>query len=343
MAASQMTKHAEFRRKLSAILPENCRPFVCQGSPYDCKIFVVGLNPATVMENGFWRYWSDCSGFDKVSWFEAYRNERKSRPPRPGKRRRLSVGTTRRNLNKLADLVGAYVILETNIYSVPTEHYTDLQVEEKVTEVFHFLLTEIKPTLIITHGKDSADYFSREVQEFGNFAIETVAIQGNSHEIISVPHLSRGWSSQKLEEFADFINNDTGTARGSVSAQTRTQLNEEPGGSKMHDVPGLRRLFGIRPREWSSRIPIAAIQRSKANVDPNISIEFRWDDAETPKERSRCIRGAFHRISEDSLKQGRCSNHFRLDLSSRIWLVPKEGRVPIVGGLCFSHSKKTIY
>ena len=304
-----MTKHAEFRRKLSAILPENCRPFVCQGSPYDCKIFVVGLNPATAMENGFWRYWSDCKGFDKVSWFESYKNERKSRPPRPGKKRRLSVGTTRRNLNKLADLVGAYGILETNTYSVPTEHYTDLQVEEKVTEVFHFLLTEIKPTLIITHGKDSADYFSREVQEFGDFAIETVAIQGNCHEIISVPHFSRGWSSQKLEEFADFINNDTGATRGSVSAQTRTQLNEEPGGSIMHDVLDYEGCLEY-VRENGHANTIAAIHRYKGTLDPNTSIEFRWGNAETEKERSRCIRGAFHRISEESLKQGRCSNHF---------------------------------
>ena len=261
------------------------------------------------MENGFWRYWSDCTGFDRVSWFEAYRIARKSRPPRPGKRRRLSVGTTRRNLNKLADLVGAYRILETNIYSVPTEHYTDLQVEEKVTEVFSFLLTEIKPGLIITHGKDSADYFSRDVREFGNFAIETVAIQGNSHKIISVPHLSRGWSSQKLEEFADFINNDTGTAKGSVSAQTLVELNQEPGGSGMHDVLDFDGCLKY-VQENGHKKSVDAILRYKANVDPNISIEFRWDDAETPKERSRCIRGAFHRISEDSLKQGRCSSHF---------------------------------
>lgn len=304
-----MTKHAGFRRKLSAILPENCRPFVCQGSPYDYKIFVVGLNPATVMENGFWRYWSDCTGFDKISWFEAYRNERKSRPPRPGKKRRLSVGTTRRNSNKLADLVGVYGILETNIYSVPTEHYTDLRVEEKVTEVFHFLLTEIKPTLIITHGKDSADYFSRGVQSFGDFAIETVTIQGNGHEIISVPHLSRGWSFQKLEELADFINNNTGTARGSVPALTRTQLNEEPEESKMRDVLDYEGCLEYVLRNGHENT-IAAIHRHAGTLNPNTSIEFRWGNAETEKERSRCVRGAFRRISEQSLKHGRCSNHF---------------------------------
>ncbi|MDE3256303.1 MAG: hypothetical protein OYM47_00505 [Gemmatimonadota bacterium] len=212
-------------------------------------------------------------------------------------------------MNQLADLIGAYGILETNIYSVPTEHYADLQVEEKVTEVFHFLLTEIKPTLIITHGKDSAGYFSREVREFGNFAIETVAIRGNSHKIINVPHFSRGWSSRKLEEFTDLINNDTGATRGSVSAQTRTELNQEPGGSKMHavlDYDGCLKYV----QENGHPNTIAAIHRYKGALDPNTSIEFRWGNAETPTERSRCIRGAIRRIYEDSLKQGPCSNHF---------------------------------
>ncbi len=125
-----MIEHAEFRRRLSAILPENCRPFVCQGSPYDCKIFVVGLNPATAMENVFWQYWNNSTGFDKDSWFEAYKIERKSRPLKPGKKSRRDVGTTRRNLNKLADLIGTDEILETNIYSKPTEHYTELRAEE---------------------------------------------------------------------------------------------------------------------------------------------------------------------------------------------------------------------
>ena len=125
-----MIEHAEFRRRLSAILPENCRPLVCQGSPYDCKIFVVGLNPATAMENVFWQYWNNSTGFDKDSWFEAYKIERKSRPLKPGKKSRRDVGTTRRNLNKLADLIGTDEILETNIYSKPTEHYTELRAEE---------------------------------------------------------------------------------------------------------------------------------------------------------------------------------------------------------------------
>ena len=69
-----LPKLASFRKNLSAILPEKGRPFVCQGSPYNCKIFIVGINPATTME-GFWGYWSDCAGYDKDSFFEGYKIE----------------------------------------------------------------------------------------------------------------------------------------------------------------------------------------------------------------------------------------------------------------------------
>ena len=231
-----MIEHAEFRRRLSAILPENCRPFVCQGSPYDCKIFVVGLNPATAMENVFWQYWNDSTGFDKDSWFEAYKNERKSRLLKPGKKTRRDVGTTRSNLNKLIELIDSDEILETNIYSKPTERYAELRAEEKDTVVFQFLMTEIKPKLIITHGKDPARYFDRKVREFGDFEIETVIKKGNSYDIMSVPHLSIGWSTKKLAVLADIIYNNIRTAKGSVYGNSLVELNQEPVGLNSRDV-----------------------------------------------------------------------------------------------------------
>lgn len=55
---------------------------------------------------------------------------------------------------------------------------------------------------------------------------------------------------------------------------------------------------------------IAAIQRSKANVDPNTCIEFRWGNAETLEERSRCIRGAFKRRSKEQMNEGKCSKYY---------------------------------
>ena len=62
---------------------------------------------------------------------------------------------------------------------------------------------------------------------------------------------------------------------------------------------------------------IDKFRKYQNNVDPNTSIEFCWGSAETPGKRARCIRGAFHRISEEARKDGRCSNHF----TATFWVV----------------------
>ena len=60
----------EFERQLADLLgrPSRARPFVCEGSPLDCEIFIVGFNPATEMGD-FWQFWRTGYGFDKNAWF----------------------------------------------------------------------------------------------------------------------------------------------------------------------------------------------------------------------------------------------------------------------------------
>ena len=62
------------KAKLKSLIgdPTCERPFVCKGcSPADRKIFIVGLNPATKMEENFWSFWPGDS-FDKDEWQAAY-------------------------------------------------------------------------------------------------------------------------------------------------------------------------------------------------------------------------------------------------------------------------------
>ena len=186
-----------FREKLSAILPKDWRPFVCHGSPYDKTVCVVGHNPATKMENGFWRYWDDCTGFDKDAWFKAYKNERRRQKKRP-------VSATRRNLNKLNELVDPVDILETNVYSKASSHANELRADERVTKVLDFLLAEINPKLIVTHGKRAATHFSRKMRKFDDLDIEIGSTNGNSHKFVSVPHAIY-WSDRGLEEISNLV------------------------------------------------------------------------------------------------------------------------------------------
>jgi hypothetical protein len=57
---------AAFRKGLLDRLSDNhARPFVCHGSPLECRVFVVGLNAATRLDQPFTAFWSDETGFDR--------------------------------------------------------------------------------------------------------------------------------------------------------------------------------------------------------------------------------------------------------------------------------------
>jgi hypothetical protein len=93
-----MNKLSQFESELGALIgrPSHLRPFVCNGSPLESGVFIIGFNPATEMRGDFWDYWRSEYGFDKTAWFKAYMEERQVRPLKPGKTRRAQVSNTRR-------------------------------------------------------------------------------------------------------------------------------------------------------------------------------------------------------------------------------------------------------
>lgn len=93
-----MQELEKFGDRLAALIgaPTDLRPFVCDGSPLTCDVFIVGFNPATTMSADFWQFWRPGVGFNKVAWFDAYKEDRQLKPLKPGKTRRNAVSTTRR-------------------------------------------------------------------------------------------------------------------------------------------------------------------------------------------------------------------------------------------------------
>ncbi|WP_278362221.1 hypothetical protein [Stutzerimonas kunmingensis] len=134
------------------------RPFVCEGSPLDCKVFIVGFNPASNMDAGFWDFWRAGYGFDKAAWFDVYRYERRVKPLSPGKKRRTAVSRTRRIIELIVAGAAPFKCLETNIYSLPTESAKQLAAADRDSAVFEFLLERVNPQLIVAHGRDAQDY-----------------------------------------------------------------------------------------------------------------------------------------------------------------------------------------
>lgn len=162
------------------------RPFVCSGNPLDTEILIVGFNPATGTDD-FWNYFDDEYGFHKDEWLISYKENRK----KSGKKNELS------NSRRVMEWIGFNLeqqnknikIMETNIYAYPTAKKSELSKDEK-SEVFDFLISMLKPKLILTHGVDAKNY----IQEL-NLDVP----------VINEKHFAIGWSREKAKEVAEQI------------------------------------------------------------------------------------------------------------------------------------------
>ena len=151
---------ADFERKLAEIIgkPTTLRPFVCEGSPLDCEVFIIGFNPATEMSEDWWQFWRKDYGFAKDLWLKVYKKERASRPLEVGKTRRSAVSNTRRVIEWVLEASDPVRCLETNIYAAASKKASDLEIEKRTTEVVDFLIKYIEPKHIVTHGKKAGEY-----------------------------------------------------------------------------------------------------------------------------------------------------------------------------------------
>ena len=138
----------QFDSELRKVSNNDERPFICDGSPLQCNVFIVGLNP--VSKTPFWNYWHPEKGFNRNEWFEAYLKERKGKPT-PTRKKLQYFHEEFRNSEKIR-------LLETNIYSNSSKRAGGLKEEDMSSQTFNFLLKVIKPKAIIAHGKTIRRY-----------------------------------------------------------------------------------------------------------------------------------------------------------------------------------------
>ena len=188
---------SKFEDELAALIgaPTDLRPFVCDGSPLTCDVFIVGFNPATTMSADFWQFWRPGVGFDKAAWFEAYKKDRQLKPLKPGKTRRNVVSRSRSVIEMIIEGASPYRCLETNIYAAPTEQASDLAARQRITAPFDFLLANIKARVIVAHGVE---------------AVEHIRKMNVDAKIFPVSHFSRGWSNQAAVALGAKIKNELG-------------------------------------------------------------------------------------------------------------------------------------
>ena len=134
-----------FRGRLTPLLDnERSRPFVCKGSPHECRSFIVGLNAATQLPEPFFHYWSDSDGFNYDAFDRDYLRTRKKAGNRP-RIERISRGLDR--------------CLETNLYAKPTKKAAILGANDRRSPIIEFLFMEVRPELVFVHSNEPIQFF----------------------------------------------------------------------------------------------------------------------------------------------------------------------------------------
>ncbi len=189
----------EFRSQLDKLLPSPIsRPCVCDGSPLECRIFIVGTNSARKVEKPFLSLWSDSRGFKKA---ELIRELEKL----PG-----GLTITRKRIEIIADAVGQQVTLDTNIYLKSTRTEEELQEEDKNTDVIEYLLRTIRPKVVLAHGDKAKKFFGKHCRDFVDDSVTPRKVTWDAWQwqfrLLCSPHLRfRGRTHQWAAEEAERI------------------------------------------------------------------------------------------------------------------------------------------
>ena len=194
----------EFRSQLEKIegrLPSPISwPFLCEGSPLKCRIFIVGFNPARKVEKPFWScFWTDSRGFKKAEFIQELKKL-------DGGRTTL----TRERIEIIANAVGQRVTLNTNIYSKSTRKKRELPKKDRKTDVIEYLLKTIRPKIVLAYGTDAKDFFRKHCRDFVEDSVTPQKITWDSWQwqfrLLCSPHLVfRGWKHQEADEEAKRI------------------------------------------------------------------------------------------------------------------------------------------
>ena len=196
-----MIKIQDFSNELRKLVSPRGRPFICDGSPLECNVFLIGANPATEMSQPFWNFWSDTAGFDKEAWFSQYLADRANTQLKTGKKRRNPISNTRQRLGWIIEEANPVSCLETNVFSEATETLAELGANQRSTQIFEFLVRQLTPLLLVPHGKDArACIESLTGIALPENEITGANVLGHSLKVLPVSHLSRGWSQSAARE-----------------------------------------------------------------------------------------------------------------------------------------------
>ena len=192
----------EMQQRLSEQQLDNVkvRPFICSGSPLNCKIMMVGYNPAREVNLDVFDadIWHDDIGFDRESFAEHYDIASYNDD--------LQWNRNHIFQQNLIDEISNHPVIETYLYSVITAKKTLLSPQHKHTHVFDWLYSILKPVLVITQNIDVIKYFEREANKTLVRNTFNAIIYRDLHcVILPISHLSKKWNDTEMYHLKEEI------------------------------------------------------------------------------------------------------------------------------------------
>jgi len=129
-----------------------------------------------------------------------YKVERQQKPLALGKTRRHTLSNTRRVIEWIVEAAKPAKCLETNLYARATAQSADLQATDRDAKIFEYLLSAIRPKVVLVHGRDAAQHVEAmcgvhlEINTSAAIPLESAIVH-----VTAVPHLSRGWSKTRAK------------------------------------------------------------------------------------------------------------------------------------------------
>lgn len=170
------------------------RPFISDGSPFQCDIAIVGINPGSAQP--FWPHWDALHGFDRAAWVRAYYQQ-------PGATR----NATRNRIERLVKALAPLRVVELNAFPYATRTEAQIQPAMRDPRILRLMLDVAQPKGLFLFGLEAARTVAPLLDMPVPLAGTTtrVACAGRTVTVFTERHLSRGWSYARVEAFAQAV------------------------------------------------------------------------------------------------------------------------------------------
>ena len=144
------------------------RPFVCTGSPLNCRSFIVGLNAATRLPKPFKDYWSDQKGFDGKGFDRDYDETRSRKGNRP---------VIEAISSQLGDCLETKSIRDTDQKSARST------AKDRESPIIEYLFRAIRPEVVFVYSGEPIAFFEKATGCHG-FTEEPKRAEWHGHEFL---------------------------------------------------------------------------------------------------------------------------------------------------------------